>query len=111
MSTASRAKDVSSGHRRSVHRRSPPRNRFPRGGLDKCLSELSPESRKLIRFFSEVKLGNRLHRRISQGLEMTQTALRMRVRLIKQKLKICVQRVWAEKAVTKRAGTAQFIGW
>jgi DNA-directed RNA polymerase specialized sigma24 family protein len=61
--------------------------------LDKCLAELSPESRSLILdYFSEVKLAKiELHRRISEGLEMTQTALRMRVMRIKQKLKICVR--------------------
>ena len=61
--------------------------------LDKCLAELSPESRSLILdYFSEVKQAKiELHRRISEGLEMTQTALRMRVMRIKQKLKVCVQ--------------------
>jgi DNA-directed RNA polymerase specialized sigma24 family protein len=66
---------------------------FSRECLDKCLAELSPESRNLILdYFSEVKLAKiELHRRISESLEMTQTALRMRVMRIKQKLKICVQ--------------------
>lgn len=61
--------------------------------LDKCLAELSTESRNLILdYFSEVKLAKiELHRRISEKLEMTQTALRMRIMRIKQKLKICVQ--------------------
>ena len=61
--------------------------------LDKCLAELSPESQNLILdYFSEVKLAKiELHRRISERLEMTQTALRMRVMRIKQKLKVCVQ--------------------
>jgi DNA-directed RNA polymerase specialized sigma24 family protein len=61
--------------------------------LDKCLAELSPESRTLILdYFSEVKLAKiELHRRISESFKMTQTALRMRVMRIKQKLKICVQ--------------------
>jgi DNA-directed RNA polymerase specialized sigma24 family protein len=61
--------------------------------LDKCLAELSPESRTLILdYFSEVKLAKiQLHRRISESFKMTQTALRMRVMRIKQKLKICVQ--------------------
>jgi DNA-directed RNA polymerase specialized sigma24 family protein len=61
--------------------------------LDKCLAELSPESRNLILdYFSEARLAKiELHRRISASLEMTQTALRMRVMRIKQKLKICVQ--------------------
>lgn len=61
--------------------------------LDKCLEELSPENRNLLLdYFSEAKLAKiELHRRISESLEMTQTALRMRVMRLKQKLKICVQ--------------------
>lgn len=71
----------------------PAEQSFPSECLDKCLAELSPESRNLILdYFSEVKLAKiELHRRISEKLEMTQTALRMRVMRIKQKLKICVQ--------------------
>ena len=70
-----------------------PEQSFSSECLDKCLAELSPESRNLIlEYFSEVKLAKiELHRRISESLEMTQTALRMRVMRIKQKLKICVQ--------------------
>jgi DNA-directed RNA polymerase specialized sigma24 family protein len=70
--------------------------------LDKCLGELPPESRNLILdYFSEVKLAKiELHRRISERLEMTQTALRMRVVRIKQKLKVCVQECMGEGAVT-----------
>ena len=61
--------------------------------LDRCLEKLSPESRNLLLdYFSEAKLAKiELHRRISESLAMTQTALRMRVMRIKQKLKICVQ--------------------
>jgi DNA-directed RNA polymerase specialized sigma24 family protein len=71
----------------------PEEQSFSRECLDKCLAELSPESRNLILdYFSEVKLAKiELHRRISEKLEMTQTALRMRVMRIKQKLKVCVQ--------------------
>ena len=71
--------------------------------LDKCLGELSPESRNLIlEYFSEAKLAKiELHRHISERLEMTQTALRMRIMRIKQKLKICVQEcMGAGEAVT-----------
>jgi DNA-directed RNA polymerase specialized sigma24 family protein len=73
--------------------KSPPEQSFSGECLDKCLGELSPENRNLILdYFSEVKLAKiELHRRISEGLEMTQTALRMRVMRIKSKLKICVQ--------------------
>ena len=76
-----------------ISAKSPAEQSFSRECLDKCLAELSPESRNLILdYFSEVKLAKiELHRRISEGLEMTQTALRMRVMRIKQKLKICVQ--------------------
>ena len=61
--------------------------------LDQCLAKLSPESRNLLLdYFSEAKLRKiELHRRISESLKMTQTALRMRVMRSKQKLKICVQ--------------------
>lgn len=71
----------------------PEEQSFSRECLDKCLAELSPEGRSLILdYFSEVKMAKiELHRRISEKLEMTQTALRMRVMRIKQKLKICVQ--------------------
>lgn len=73
--------------------KAPEERSFSRECLDKCLAELSLESRTLILdYFSEVKQAKiELHRRISEGLEMTQTALRMRVMRIKQKLKICVQ--------------------
>lgn len=61
--------------------------------LDKCLAELPAESRNLILdYFSEVKLAKiELHRRIAESLAMTQTALRMRVMRIKQKLKLCTE--------------------
>lgn len=74
-------------------RTAPEEQSFSRECLDKCLAELPTESRNLILdYFSEVKRAKvELHRRISEGLEMTQTALRMRVMRIKQKLKICVQ--------------------
>jgi DNA-directed RNA polymerase specialized sigma24 family protein len=73
--------------------KAPVEQSFSRECLDKCLAELSPESRNLILdYFSEVKLAKiELHRRISEKLETTQTALRMRVMRIKQKLKVCVQ--------------------
>jgi DNA-directed RNA polymerase specialized sigma24 family protein len=61
--------------------------------LDKCLAELPAENRNLILdYFSEVKLAKiELHRRLADGLAMTQTALRMRVMRIKQKLKVCTE--------------------
>jgi DNA-directed RNA polymerase specialized sigma24 family protein len=71
----------------------PEEQSFSRECLDKCLADLPADSRNLILdYFSEVKQAKiELHRRISETLEMTQTALRMRVMRIKQKLKICVQ--------------------
>jgi hypothetical protein len=65
--------------------------------LDQCLEKLSPESRNLLlEYFSEAKLAKiELHRRISEGLQTTQTALRMRVMRTKHKLKICVQECMA----------------
>jgi DNA-directed RNA polymerase specialized sigma24 family protein len=77
----------------SIAAKEPPAEQsFSRECLDKCLAELPLESRNLILdYFSEVKLAKiELHRRISESFEMTQTALRMRVMRIKQKLKICV---------------------
>lgn len=66
---------------------------FPNECLDKCLAKLSPESRELVLdYFSEAKQAKiDLHRRISEGLQTTQTALRMRVMRIKQKLTVCVR--------------------
>jgi DNA-directed RNA polymerase specialized sigma24 family protein len=77
----------------SIAANAPVEQSFSSECLDKCLAELSAESRSLILdYFSEVKLAKiELHRRISERLEMTQTALRMRVMRVKQKLKICVQ--------------------
>jgi len=61
--------------------------------LDKCLSELSAENRSLILdYFSEEKQAKiDLHKTLSESLKTTQTALRMRVVRIKQKLKACLQ--------------------
>ena len=61
--------------------------------LERCLAELPPESRDLIlEYFSEVKLAKiELHKRISESFRVTQTALRMRVMRIKQKLTVCVR--------------------
>ena len=66
---------------------------FSRECLDECLEKLPPDNRTLLLdYFSEAKLAKiELHRRISESLEMTQTALRMRVMRTKQKLKVCVQ--------------------
>jgi RNA polymerase sigma factor (sigma-70 family) len=65
--------------------------------LDKCLGELPPDTRTLLLdYFSEVKVAKiKLHRRISENLKMSQTALRMRVMRSKQKLKVCVQECMA----------------
>jgi DNA-directed RNA polymerase specialized sigma24 family protein len=71
--------------------------------LDRCLAKLPDESRDLIiKYFSEVKLAKiELHRCISESFKVTQTALRMRVMRIKQKLKTCVREcMGSEEAVT-----------
>jgi RNA polymerase sigma factor (sigma-70 family) len=80
----------------------PEEQSFPRECLDRCLQELSPESRNLLLdYFSESKLAKiELHQRISQSLKMTQTALRMRVMRAKQKLKICIEQCMSLEAVT-----------
>jgi DNA-directed RNA polymerase specialized sigma24 family protein len=61
--------------------------------LDDCLNHLPVESRTLVLdYFSEARRAKiQLHRRMSQELATTDTALRMRVGRIKLKLKICVQ--------------------
>jgi DNA-directed RNA polymerase specialized sigma24 family protein len=77
----------------SIAAKAPEEPSFSRECLDKCLEKLSPDNRNLLlEYFSEAKLAKiELHRRISEGLETTQTALRMRVMRSKQKLKVCVQ--------------------
>jgi hypothetical protein len=71
----------------------PEEQSFSRECLDKCLEKLAPDSRNLLLdYFSEAKLAKiELHRRLSESLKTTQTALRMKVMRNKQKLKICVQ--------------------
>ena len=75
---------------------------FSRACLDQCLEELSPENKDLILdYFSEKKTAKiQLHRQISASLKTTQTALRMRVMRIKQKLKTCVHDCMSESYVT-----------
>ena len=77
----------------TVAAKAPEEPSFSRECLDKCLEKLPPESRNLLLdYFSEAKQAKvELHRRISETLQTTQTALRMRVMRSKEKLKICVQ--------------------
>jgi DNA-directed RNA polymerase specialized sigma24 family protein len=77
----------------TIAAKSPEEQSFSSECLDQCLEKLSPASRDLLLdYFSEARLAKiELHRRISESLKMTQTALRMRVMRTKQKLKICVQ--------------------
>jgi DNA-directed RNA polymerase specialized sigma24 family protein len=77
----------------TIAAKAPEEPSFSRECLDKCLETLSPDNRNLLLdYFSEAKLAKiELHRRISETLQTTQTALRMRVMRTKQKLKICVQ--------------------
>src|SRR5205807_8755752 len=77
----------------SLATKAPDEPSFSRDCLDKCLQKLPPDSRNLLLdYFSEARLAKiELHRRISESLKTSQTALRMRVMRTKQKLKICVQ--------------------
>ena len=77
----------------TVAAKAPEEPSFSNECLDKCLEKLSPENRELVLdYFSEAKLAKiELHRRISETLNTTQTALRMRVMRIKQKLSVCVR--------------------
>lgn len=71
--------------------------------LDRCLAALPPESRGLIlEYFSEAKHAKiELHRRVAESFRVSQTALRMRVMRIKQKLANCVREcMCGEGAVT-----------
>ena len=65
--------------------------------LEKCLNELSAENRELIlSYFSENKHAKiDLHKQLSEKMKLTQTALRMKIMLLKQKLKICLQECMA----------------
>jgi DNA-directed RNA polymerase specialized sigma24 family protein len=84
----------------TIAAKDPEEQSFSNECLDKCLEKLSPESRNLLLdYFSEAKQAKiELHRRISEGLAMTQTALRMRVMRTKHKLKICVQECMTSRA-------------
>lgn len=81
----------------TIAAKAPEEQSFSGECLDKCLAKLPADSRELLLdYFSEAKQAKiTLHRRISESLDMTQTALRMRVMRTKQKLKICVQECMA----------------
>jgi len=66
---------------------------FSHDCLDQCLANLPSDSRTLLLdYFSVAKRRKiELHRRISQTLRKSQTALRMQVMRTKQKLKLCVE--------------------
>jgi DNA-directed RNA polymerase specialized sigma24 family protein len=66
--------------------------------LDNCLNELPADNKSLILdYFSEEKQAKiDLHRRLAESLQMTQTALRMKIVRIKQKLKICLEECLAD---------------
>lgn len=65
--------------------------------LDKCLQELPSDSRSLIlEYMSESKQAKiDLHKQLADALKMSQTALRMRIVRIKQKLRLCLQECMA----------------
>jgi len=61
--------------------------------LDECLAKLSTERRDLLlQYFSKARRQKiELRRKISERLETTQTALRMKVKRAKDELRVCVQ--------------------
>lgn len=61
--------------------------------LDRCLAELPEEGRDLIlRYFSAEGLPKvEMHRRIAEGLKLTQAALRERVHRLKKRVTVCVR--------------------
>jgi RNA polymerase sigma factor (sigma-70 family) len=65
--------------------------------LDKCLKKLPKESRNLILdYFSESKQAKvDLHKKMSDALGISKTALRMKILRIKKKLKMCIQKCLA----------------
>lgn len=71
----------------------PAEQNFSGDCLDKCLDELPPDGRSLIiEYFSERKTAKiELHQRLAERLELTQTALRMRIMRLKQRLKMCLE--------------------
>lgn len=66
---------------------------FSHACLDKCLSELWIDDRRLILdYFSEEKQAKiNLHKEIAERLQTTRVALRMRIMRIKQKLRVCLK--------------------
>jgi DNA-directed RNA polymerase specialized sigma24 family protein len=76
-----------------VAAKTPEEPSFSRECLDQCLKKLPGDSQNLLlEYFSATRQAKiELHRRISEGLKLTQTALRMRVMRTKQKLKVCVE--------------------
>ncbi len=77
----------------SIAAKAPEEPSFSSECLDQCLDKLAPDTRTLLLdYFSEARSAKiELHRRISESLATSQTALRMRVMRTKQKLKVCVQ--------------------
>ncbi|MCD9186274.1 MAG: hypothetical protein LUM44_07560 [Pyrinomonadaceae bacterium] len=61
--------------------------------LEKCLNELSEENREvLLDYYSEEKQAKiKLHNQLSEKLNLTKTALRMKLVRLKRKLKICLE--------------------
>jgi DNA-directed RNA polymerase specialized sigma24 family protein len=76
---------------------------IPSECLDKCMQELSPETRSLLlHYFSEEKSAKiDLHKRLAKSLQMTQTALRMSIMRSKGKLKLCVEQCMNLEGVTE----------
>lgn len=76
----------------TIAAKAPEEQSFSGECLDKCLGELPLATRNLLLdYFSEARHAKiELHRRLSENMQATQTALRMRVMRSKQKLKLCV---------------------
>ncbi len=70
-----------------------PQTDFSNECLEKCLQKLPRERRELILdYFSEEKSSKiALHKKTSGKMQISQTALRMRVMRVKQQLSVCVK--------------------
>ncbi len=70
---------------------------FSNDCLDQCLGKLSPEAQTLLFEYFSVQKPEKIaaHRRLSERLKTTQTALRMQVMRRKRELKDCVQECMA----------------
>ncbi|HEY0429507.1 MAG TPA: hypothetical protein VGC76_17135 [Pyrinomonadaceae bacterium] len=77
----------------SLASKAPPETDFSNECLEKCLQKLPGDARELILdYFSENKSEKIVaHKQASSAMRITQTAFRMRIMRIKQKLSFCVK--------------------